>query len=782
MSDVKISVIMPVYKVEKYIRKAIESIQNQTLTEFEFLIVDDGTPDNSGKISDEYAMKDSRIHVIHKENGGAPSARNTAMDIAKGKYYYFMDSDDWAEPTMLQDMYDLAEQHQLELVVSGYYIDTYYDDHNYITTELSQPDQVFLSQQEFREQAYRLFDMNLLYTPWNKLYSAKYINDHNLRFSNTFWDDFPFNLSVVRDVERVGITSKKYYHFMRARAESETTKYRSDMYHKRDHGADKNKAVAESEKNWPHLSEFLDWICDTYGENGSDAVWFATNAEVIQYKLLCKMSRLSYTVEGNVLKITLSVPKLDYFNWREFTILVDGLSGGTISESDNVKGLTYGIKNDKFMINANLDTTLETRAEKYVDRFEVYNKEDDKVAAEYFIQRLKPSLRESYLNRLTAAVQPPVLSEFHIHNAETGTNTTSITFYYTANRATHYMVSESSAFEGAEWQPVGDTANVAFVISNTVGEHTLYFKVKNQFGESGVMTYSVIYTPQPVGLTSVTVSNRADNILTIRVSYVGIPSYYRIAETSEGITSAEWTDFVEDITYTYSDVSEGKHYVYVQLKDRWDNVSEVKESFFDVVAPGLTTVIVSFAGADYTTSQEVYNGKTINVTGAATISADRADLILMDTEGNETAGYVINSNSYPNPKVSPAKNNAPTVDDSGVYPAKYISSYVSSNGKIFETPLYFIFNGLAAGNYKIRILPSCNENSSVPANKYANTFYEANGISVNLSFDTTNNKDNFVEIDNVAIGQDGLLTLKLYNTGSMWYRPGMNLVEIIKKG
>lgn len=548
------------------------------------------------------------------------------------------------------------------------------------------------------------------------------------------------------------------------------------------HGADKNKAVAESEKNWPHLSEFLDWICDTYGENGSDAVWFATNAEVIQYKLLCKMSRLSYTVEGNVLKITLSVPKLDYFNWREFTILVDGLSGGTISESDNVKGLTYGIKNDKFMINANLDTTLETRAEKYVDRFEVYNKEDDKVAAEYFIQRLKPSLRESYLNRLTAAVQPPVLSEFHIHNAETGTNTTSITFYYTANRATHYMVSESSAFEGAEWQPVGDTANVAFVISNTVGEHTLYFKVKNQFGESGVMTYSVIYTPQPVGLTSVTVSNRADNILTIRVSYVGIPSYYRIAETSEGITSAEWTDFVEDITYTYSDVSEGKHYVYVQLKDRWDNVSEVKESFFDVVAPGLTTVIVSFAGADYTTSQEVYNGKTINVTGAATISADRADLILMDTEGNETAGYVINSNSYPNPKVSPAKNNAPTVDDSGVYPAKYISSYVSSNGKIFETPLYFIFNGLAAGNYKIRILPSCNENSSVPANKYANTFYEANGISVNLSFDTTNNKDNFVEIDNVAIGQDGLLTLKLYNTGSMWYRPGMNLVEIIKKG
>ncbi len=234
MSDVKISIIMPVYKVEQYVGKAIESIQNQTLREFEFLIVDDGTPDNSGKICDGYAEKDPRIRVIHKENGGAPSARNAAMEIAKGKYFYFMDSDDWAEPTMLQDMYELAEKHRLELVVAGYYIDTYYDDSHYITTELSQPDQVFGSQQEFREQAYRLFDTNLLYTPWNKLYSAEYVNARNLRFSNTFWDDFPFNLSVIRDVERVGVLSEKYYHFVRARAESETTRYRSDMYDKRE--------------------------------------------------------------------------------------------------------------------------------------------------------------------------------------------------------------------------------------------------------------------------------------------------------------------------------------------------------------------------------------------------------------------------------------------------------------------------------------------------------------------------------------------------------------------
>ncbi len=233
-TDIKISIIMPVYKVEEYVGRAIESIQAQTLKEFEFLIVDDGTPDRSGIICDEYAAKDPRIHVIHKENGGAPSARNVAIDIAKGKYMYFMDSDDWAEPTMLEDMYELAEKTQSQLVVAGFYIDTYYSDTEYVTDEFSVADMDFKTQKEFRENAYKLFDRNLLYTPWNKLFSAAYLKENNLKFPQTFWDDFPFNLSVVRDIEKVVVTSKCYYHFIRARAESETAKYRSDMYDKRE--------------------------------------------------------------------------------------------------------------------------------------------------------------------------------------------------------------------------------------------------------------------------------------------------------------------------------------------------------------------------------------------------------------------------------------------------------------------------------------------------------------------------------------------------------------------
>ena len=108
--------------------RAIESMQAQTLSDFEFLIVDDGTPDRSGQICDEYAAKDERIRVFHTANGGAPAARNLAMDKASGKYYYFMDSDDWTEPTMLEDMVAIAERDDAQLVVAGYYTDIYYSD------------------------------------------------------------------------------------------------------------------------------------------------------------------------------------------------------------------------------------------------------------------------------------------------------------------------------------------------------------------------------------------------------------------------------------------------------------------------------------------------------------------------------------------------------------------------------------------------------------------------------------------------------------------------------
>lgn len=101
----EISIIVPVYKVEQFLPRCIDSILNQTFTDFELILVDDGSPDNCGRICDEYAKKDSRIRVIHKENGGVSSARNIGINEAKGKYIMFCDSDDYVDNNWCETLY-----------------------------------------------------------------------------------------------------------------------------------------------------------------------------------------------------------------------------------------------------------------------------------------------------------------------------------------------------------------------------------------------------------------------------------------------------------------------------------------------------------------------------------------------------------------------------------------------------------------------------------------------------------------------------------------------------
>lgn len=231
----KVSVIIPAYNVDRFIGRAIESLQNQTLRDFELLVVDDGSTDRTGQVADKLAERDIRIEVIHTKNQGAAAARNTALDRATGEFVHFVDADDWVEPEMLADLVAIAERDDLDLVIAGFYIETYYGDEGQYTSELkSQLTQTFASPQEFRACAWRLFDTNLLYTPWNKLFRRSYLERIHARFKPTFWDDFPFVLDVIRDIERVGVTERAYYHFIRFRQESETARWRPNMYEKRE--------------------------------------------------------------------------------------------------------------------------------------------------------------------------------------------------------------------------------------------------------------------------------------------------------------------------------------------------------------------------------------------------------------------------------------------------------------------------------------------------------------------------------------------------------------------
>lgn len=116
-----VSVIVPVYNVEQFLPRCVDSLLAQTYDNLEILLVDDGSKDSSGSICDAYAAKDSRIRVIHKENGGLSSARNAGLDVAKGDFIAFLDSDDWIEPEAYETMLDLAEKYDVKLVCAGRY-------------------------------------------------------------------------------------------------------------------------------------------------------------------------------------------------------------------------------------------------------------------------------------------------------------------------------------------------------------------------------------------------------------------------------------------------------------------------------------------------------------------------------------------------------------------------------------------------------------------------------------------------------------------------------------
>lgn len=112
----KISVIIPIYNVEKYLNRCVDSVINQTYKNLEIILVDDGSPDNCGAICDEYAKKDARVKVIHKKNGGLSSARNAGLDVMTGEYVTFIDSDDWIEKDLLNIEYDYIVSNNVDLV------------------------------------------------------------------------------------------------------------------------------------------------------------------------------------------------------------------------------------------------------------------------------------------------------------------------------------------------------------------------------------------------------------------------------------------------------------------------------------------------------------------------------------------------------------------------------------------------------------------------------------------------------------------------------------------
>lgn len=171
----EISVIVPVYKVEKFISQCIKSILEQSFTDFELLLVDDGSPDNSGKICDEWSQKDNRIRVFHQNNAGVSAARNRGLTEAQGRYVVFIDSDDWILPCYLEHLHTYAGK---GLVVQGYVFAT---EDGRIEENVYFPKNRKYTLLDFKDLLLEE-DVKFLSPPWNKIYDLHVIKEHSLFF------------------------------------------------------------------------------------------------------------------------------------------------------------------------------------------------------------------------------------------------------------------------------------------------------------------------------------------------------------------------------------------------------------------------------------------------------------------------------------------------------------------------------------------------------------------------------------------------------------------------
>lgn len=213
----KISVIVPVYNIQDYIRQCIESVLCQTYTSLELILVDDGSTDNSGKICEEYAQRDSRVVIIHKTNGGQSSARNMGIDIARGEWLSFVDGDDWIEPEMYQKMLSVVRP-QDDIVCCSHY--DVYGSGKYPAAEPDSMITRYTNNQIFNE----LFGSNhmIRFEAWNKLFRRTVVN--NIRFKEgQLYEEVFFDRFVFSKCRQCVCLNMPFYNYRRNRDGSTAT-------------------------------------------------------------------------------------------------------------------------------------------------------------------------------------------------------------------------------------------------------------------------------------------------------------------------------------------------------------------------------------------------------------------------------------------------------------------------------------------------------------------------------------------------------------------------------
>lgn len=216
-----VSIIVPAYNVEKYIEKCISSILDQTYTNIEVIIVNDGSIDETGKIIDDLSELDSRVNVIHKKNEGVSAARNTGIEVSKGDYLVFVDGDDYIAPDYVDYMMSLIEDTGSDFCLSKCC---------YTKSGEIQTKNEYVEKLQPEDATALLLSPNVIVGCWNKIYKRSLIVDNNIWFSTTLYygEGLNFITTLAQISKSVGVGNRKVYYYRRNNEDSATTKFDID--------------------------------------------------------------------------------------------------------------------------------------------------------------------------------------------------------------------------------------------------------------------------------------------------------------------------------------------------------------------------------------------------------------------------------------------------------------------------------------------------------------------------------------------------------------------------
>lgn len=222
----EVSIIVPVYQVESYLHKCVDSILAQTFTDFELILVDDGSKDRSGQICDEYAEMDERVKVIHKENSGPSDTRNRGIEQAAGNYFMFVDSDDYIAPTMVECLYQSILKENADIAACNF-LYSFEDDRNQdfstnIQWEVVSGAEIFYNRKNDRSCGYWT-------VVWNKLYKSKVFGKLRFRAGKYYEDEFWANDIYQMDIKMVTIPECLYYYRQHGNNSMKTTNSKKNL-------------------------------------------------------------------------------------------------------------------------------------------------------------------------------------------------------------------------------------------------------------------------------------------------------------------------------------------------------------------------------------------------------------------------------------------------------------------------------------------------------------------------------------------------------------------------